>query len=122
MTGHVDERTRKARASELLSMSARARARFARAHVGQDATVLFESRLDDRRWVGHAEDHTLVAVAPDDAASLGNAIGRVTISGIDPDVPDRAVGRLIAVSRANRSLRRELSVLSPSMPGVAHAR
>jgi threonylcarbamoyladenosine tRNA methylthiotransferase MtaB len=122
MAGHVDDRTRKARATELLSLAAAARARFALAHVGVEATVLFESRLDDGRWVGHAQDHTLVAVAPGDDRGLENAIGGVIVTGSDPQAPDRAVGRLIAVDPPARTLRSPLPVLSSSTSGGTDGR
>ena len=62
--------TKKRRAAELLAIAADARARWAsRAMSARAADVLLEHRLDDGRWVGHAADHTLVAVSPlgDDA-------------------------------------------------------
>jgi threonylcarbamoyladenosine tRNA methylthiotransferase MtaB len=117
MTGQVDERTRKARATELLAMAATARARFAREHIGREASVLFESRLADGRWIGHAEDHTLVSALPGDEQRMENAIGRVTITGTDPHAPDRAIGRLIQLDPPTRSLRTALPVLSSITPG-----
>ena len=122
MAGQVGEPTRKARAAELLSMAADARARFAAAHIGREAAVLFESRLDDGRWVGHAEDHVLVAVAAPDDRGLENAICRVAITGIDPDVADRAIGRLLAVDPPAHSLRSPLPVVSAANPGGIDAR
>jgi threonylcarbamoyladenosine tRNA methylthiotransferase MtaB len=99
MRGQVDEATKKRRAGTLLAVAADARARWAAAHVGTTAAVLFETRLPDGRWAGHAADHTLVATeAASASASLENAIGRVEIEGIDPDVRDRAVGRLRSIS------------------------
>jgi threonylcarbamoyladenosine tRNA methylthiotransferase MtaB len=94
MTGRVDERTRRRRATELLALAAEARAAFAAAHVGREATVLFETRLPDGRWVGHAEDHLPVAVAAP-GRDLGNAIERVAIDAVDPAAADRATGRLV---------------------------
>jgi threonylcarbamoyladenosine tRNA methylthiotransferase MtaB len=114
MAGQVDEPTKKQRASELLELAARARARFAAAHVGRDVRVLFETRLDDGRWVGHAEDHARVAVDGDD---LENAIGTTVVTGIDPDVPDRVIGRLVDVDRPARQLRPALPVLSAATGG-----
>jgi threonylcarbamoyladenosine tRNA methylthiotransferase MtaB len=94
MAGQVDERTRKRRAAELLALAAEARAAFAAAHVGGEATVLFESQLSDGRWVGHAEDHQLVAVhAP--GRRLENSIERVAVDGVDPRTPDVVTGRLV---------------------------
>jgi threonylcarbamoyladenosine tRNA methylthiotransferase MtaB len=101
MAGTVDEPTKKARAAELLALAALARARRAESRVGELADVLFESRIGDGRWVGHAPDYVPVAVAaPDTAAgqSLANAIGRVAIDGIDPLTRDRVVGRIVAIS------------------------
>jgi MiaB/RimO family radical SAM methylthiotransferase len=107
MAGQVDEGVRKARAAELLAVAADARAAFASAHVGREALVLFEQRLGDGRWVGHGEDHQLVAVAPAAADDdLENAIGRVAVDAVDPEVPDRVVGRLVALNRPRRSFGR----------------
>ncbi|MBA2717927.1 MAG: hypothetical protein H0U52_01615, partial [Chloroflexi bacterium] len=87
--------------------AADARARWAASHVGAEAEVLVERRLDDGRWVGHAADHTLVAIAePEPApggavggpASLENMIGRVAIGAVDPAARDRVVGRILALS------------------------
>jgi threonylcarbamoyladenosine tRNA methylthiotransferase MtaB len=98
MAGQVDEPTRKARAAALLAVAADARERWAAARVGGGlADVLFETRLDDGRWVGHAADHTLVAVASDDDG-LENVIGRVRLDAIDPVRRDRVVGRILSVS------------------------
>jgi threonylcarbamoyladenosine tRNA methylthiotransferase MtaB len=122
MTDHVDDRTRKTRAAELLSMAAASRAEFAAAHVGREASVLFETQLDDGRWIGHAEDHTLVAVAPGDRRGLENAIGRVFVTGTDPEVPDRAIGRMFATNPPGRTLRAPLAVLFPSIHGGTDGR
>jgi tRNA A37 methylthiotransferase MiaB len=98
MRGQVDEPTKKRRAMELLALAAENRARWAAAHVGAMADVLFETRLDDGRWVGHAADHTLVASSVAGTASLENHIGRVAIDGVDPVVSDRVVGRIVSLS------------------------
>jgi threonylcarbamoyladenosine tRNA methylthiotransferase MtaB len=104
MAGLVAEQTKKRRAAELLAVAAEARARWAAAHVGAESEVLFEERLDDGRWVGHAADHTLVAAAiPPGTASLDNAIGRVVGESIDPASRDRVVGRVLSVSHPSRS-------------------
>jgi threonylcarbamoyladenosine tRNA methylthiotransferase MtaB len=97
MAGQVDERVRKARATQLIALAAEARARWARSRVGREATVLFESRLDDGRWAGHATDHTRVAVAARPGGDLENVIGRVEIDAVDSAAPDRVVGRLVDV-------------------------
>jgi threonylcarbamoyladenosine tRNA methylthiotransferase MtaB len=98
MRGEVDEPTKKRRAAELLALAAEARARHAAARVGGEARVLLEGRLPDGRWVGHAEDHTLVAVVPLAATELENAIATVAIERLDPARPDRVVGRVVDVS------------------------
>ena len=117
MTGAVDERTKKQRAADLLAEAAARRAAFAAEHVGRVAAVLFERRLPDGRWTGHAEDHVLVAAAGD---ALENAIGRVKIEGIDGEVADRAVGSILTLDRPRQRIRRDLPVVSASQGG-AHA-
>ena len=98
MAGGVDEPTKRRRAADLLALAAGARARFAERALGRQSAVLFEERSPDGRWVGHAEDHLLVAASSPDGRPLENAIGRVEIAGMDPAAPDRVVGRLIGVS------------------------
>jgi threonylcarbamoyladenosine tRNA methylthiotransferase MtaB len=98
MAGAVDEPTKKARAAELLRLAASARARRAEADVGGVADVLFESRLADGRWVGHAADYVPVVASAPAGQSLANAIGRVAVDGVDPSARDRAVGRILAIS------------------------
>jgi threonylcarbamoyladenosine tRNA methylthiotransferase MtaB len=105
MTGQVDEVVKKRRAAELLAIAAEARSRWAGSHVGGVADVLFETRLGDGRWVGHALDHTLVAedgrsaLAAAGGDDLENVVARVAVDRVDPDQPDRVVGRIIALSR-----------------------
>ena len=99
MAGQVDEATKKERAAQLLALGAEARARWAARHVGGTADVLFERRLEDGRWLGHAADHTLVAAAQSGSgASLENAIGRVAIDAVDGAERDRVVGRILELS------------------------
>jgi threonylcarbamoyladenosine tRNA methylthiotransferase MtaB len=100
MAGQVDEPTKKRRAAELLAVAADARAGWAARHVGAEVAVLFEEPLPDGRWVGHAEDHTLVAVSASASAPapLGNAIGRVRVQSVDPAARDRVVGSILALS------------------------
>lgn len=111
MAGHIDEATKKRRAGELLAVAAEARARWAAAHVGAVGDVLFETRIEGGRWVGHAADHVLVSAEPPvtgGPADLENTIGRVVIDAVDPAVRDRVIGRILSLS---------------SPPGVpAHAR
>ena len=99
MAGQVDEATKRARAAELLAMAADARAAFARRGLGTATRVLLEQRLPGGRWVGHAEDHVPVAVAPrpGDPADLENAIVTVRRTAVDPEAPERAVGDIVAV-------------------------
>ena len=98
MAGQVDERTRKARASELLGIAAEARASFARRGLGTQTRVLLESRLPDGRWIGHAEDHVVVAVTPraGDDTELENAILTVRRTAVDADAPARVAGEIVA--------------------------
>jgi len=117
MTGQVPERVKKARSAELLAFAADARATFARAHVGGTATVLLERLLDDGRWVGHAADHVLVAVASRHAGDLENALATVLLERVDPDVPDRLDGRLLALDPPVR--RRTRAALPMIEPGRA---
>jgi threonylcarbamoyladenosine tRNA methylthiotransferase MtaB len=100
MAGQVDERVRKARSTELLTLAATAKARWARGRVGATASVLFESRLAGGRWVGHAIDHTLVAARADDDAPLENVIGLVRVLAVDSAAPDRVAGHLLDVVRS----------------------
>jgi len=112
MAGQVDETTKKARAAELLALGAEARARWAALHVGGTADVLFERRLADGRWVGHAADHALVAAPVSGASvSLENAIGRVAIDAVDPAARDRVVGRILALTPP----------IAPTPGALAHA-
>lgn len=117
MTGQVDGRTRKARAAELLEVSARARAAFARRGLGTVTRVLVETRLDDRRWIGHAEDYVLVAVDPKRAVipappELEHAIVTVRRTRIDDSAPDRVIGEILAIDPAPRANRQTLPVVS----------
>ncbi len=116
MEGQVDERTKKARAGELLAVAADARAGFARRGLGTETRVLIETRLPDGRWVGHAEDHVLVAAArrPGDPTDLENAILTMRRSAIDPDAPERVTGEMLHVDPAPRTLRAALPVLAGS--------
>ncbi len=99
MAGQVDEATKRRRAAELLALAAECRARFAAHQLGAELSVLFETRLPDGRWLGHAGNYVAVAVAPPDPEGLANAIGRVRVTGIDPVRADRVVGRLESIDR-----------------------
>ncbi len=127
MAGHVDERTRKARAAELLAVAADARAAFAKRGLGSVTRVLVESPLVPGRWLGHAEDHVLVAVEPGHgptapAVDLENAILTVRRTGLDPEVPERVTGEILDIDPAPHALRAPLPVLagSPAPLGGAH--
>ena len=121
MAGQVPERVRKERAARLLDHAAHARARWARDGLGTTTRVLAEQRLDDGRWVGHAEDHVLCAVRPrgGDPADLENAVLTVRRAGVDPELPERVEGALLAVDLAPRRLHVPLPILVPS--GGVHA-
>ena len=114
MAGQVDEPTKKARAAELLALGARGRAAFARRGLGTVTRVLLEQRLEDGRWTGHAEDHVLVAVEPrrEDPADLENAIVTVRRTAVDPSVPERVTGDILAVDPARRPVRAPLAVVA----------
>ena len=116
MTGQVDERTKKARAADLLVVAADARAGFARRGLGTETRVLVESRLADGRWVGHAEDNVLVALTPrpGDPDGLENAILTVRRQAIDAGAADRVTGDILDVDPAPRTLRAALPVLAGS--------
>ena len=113
MAGQVDEATKRARAAELLAMSAAAREAFARRGLGTTTRALMEQRLPDGRWVGHAEDHVLVAVAsrPGDPADLENAIVTARRVALDAEEPERVVGEVLAVGPASRAVRTPLPAL-----------
>jgi threonylcarbamoyladenosine tRNA methylthiotransferase MtaB len=100
MVGQVDGRTKKRRAAEGLALAAMARASFAERRIGEQTRVLFERPLPDGRWLGHAESYLPVAAFAPDGGSLDNAIGLVRAESIDPTVPDRVVGRVLALDRA----------------------
>jgi len=95
MMGRVDATTQKRRAAEALALAAEAGATFARRQLGRDMRVLFEGRLPDGRWLGHAESHVLVAAAAADGRPLRNAICVVRAESIDPDAADRIAGRVL---------------------------
>ena len=114
MAGQVDEPTKKARAAELLSMAAEARTAFARRGLGTTTRVLAEQRLPDGRWIGHAEDHVVVAVTPrsGDPEDLENALLTVRRTGIDPQLADRVTGEILALHRPRRALREALPIIA----------
>jgi threonylcarbamoyladenosine tRNA methylthiotransferase MtaB len=113
MAGQVPERVKKARAARLLELSASAKAAFARRSLGTESSVLLETRLDDGRWVGHADDHVVVAVTPRDAdpVDLENAVVRVRRDVVDEDVPDRVEGGILAIDLPDRALRPTIPVV-----------
>ncbi len=117
MAGQVDEATKKARAAELLELARIARMRFARRQLGRELAVLFETRLPDGRWVGHAPNNALVAAPAPGGRSLENAVGRVRALRVDVDDPDRVHADRVEVDWPRR---RPLAVLAPS-PGYRAA-
>jgi threonylcarbamoyladenosine tRNA methylthiotransferase MtaB len=98
MAGQVPEPVRRARSAELLAHAAERRATFAAAQVGRESAVLFEQRLDDGRWVGHADTNVLVAASA--PTSLENVVARVALRAVDPAVPDRVDGDIVEVVHA----------------------
>ncbi|HSK52209.1 MAG TPA: hypothetical protein VLA44_05585, partial [Clostridia bacterium] len=110
---------KKRRAAALLALAAEARATFAAASVGGEAEVLFESRLDDGRWTGHAANHVLVAAA---GHGLENAIGRVMIDAIDGEAAGRVRGTILALDRPRHAIHRALPMgPAPHQLGGMHA-
>jgi threonylcarbamoyladenosine tRNA methylthiotransferase MtaB len=124
MAGQVDERTKKARAGELLAVAADARAAWARRGLGTTTRVLVERRLPDGRWLGHAEDHVLVAVAPraGDPNDLEHAILTVRRTAIDGEAADRVEGHILAIELPSATPRAALPVLAgpPASIGGSH--
>ena len=119
MAGTVDERAKKRRAAAVLALAGEARATFAAASVGGEAEVLFESRLDDGRWTGHAANHVLVAAA---GHGLENAIGRVMIDAIDGEAAGRVRGTILALDRPRHAIHRALPMgPAPHQLGGMHA-
>jgi threonylcarbamoyladenosine tRNA methylthiotransferase MtaB len=116
MAGQVDEATKKARAAELLALAGGAREAFARRGLDTEARVLLEQRLRDGRWIGHADDHVLVALTPrnEDPADLENAIATVRRTAIDPENAERVIGEILALHPASRPARAGLPVLAPA--------
>jgi threonylcarbamoyladenosine tRNA methylthiotransferase MtaB len=114
MDGQVDERTKKARAADLLAVGVAAKASFARRSVGTVTRVLLEQRLPDGRWVGHAEDHVMVAVAgrAGGPADLENAVAVVRRTGVDPLAADRVTGEILELDPPTRALRGSLPMLA----------
>ncbi|HEU0245402.1 MAG TPA: tRNA (N(6)-L-threonylcarbamoyladenosine(37)-C(2))-methylthiotransferase MtaB [Candidatus Limnocylindrales bacterium] len=118
MDGQVGERTKKARAADLLALGVQAKASFACRSVGTETRVLLEQRLPDGRWVGHAEDHVLVAVAgrAGDPVELENAIARARRTAVDPAARGRVIGEIAELDPPARGLRASLPVLSRRQP------
>jgi threonylcarbamoyladenosine tRNA methylthiotransferase MtaB len=122
MAGAVDERAKRARSAQLLAIAAEGRAVHARSRVGGAGSVLLESRLEDGRWLGHAEDHLEVAVAISGTADAENAIAAVEIMGLDDANPARATGRLVRFDPPPRPFRAALPTLPMlSLTGGTHA-
>ncbi len=97
MTGQVPGEVRRARSAELLALAeTMRRTRVARA-AGSERLVLVEETDGTGGWIGHAEDMLPVRVPGADGQSLGGEITRVAVVGPDPDDPERAIGRLLAL-------------------------
>ncbi len=114
MVGQVPEKVKKARSARLLELAAEARVGFARRTLGTETRVLLETRLEDGRWVGHAEDHVVVAVnpRPGDPADLENAIATVRREVMDEEVAERVEGGILSMDPAPRTLRAGLPYAS----------
>lgn len=112
MAGQVPESARKQRASELFAHAADRRAAYVAQQVGRAVSVLFEQRLPDGRWMGHAENNVPVATSalPGDGGSLENALATVAIRGVDV-VADRVTGLIVKLQPASRP--RSLPVVAP---------
>jgi len=118
MAGQVPEAVRRDRAGRLLALAARLRARHAAGRVGGIARVLVEDRLDEGRWIGHAEDHQPVLAPAPGVEDAVNAIVTCRLEGTD-ETHERVVGRVLAVDRG-RPIRPSVPVLALGGPvGVA---
>ena len=104
MAGQVDEPTKKRRAAELLAVAADARARWARAHVGPRGGRAARDAAG-RRPLGRPRrrPHARRGRRPPPTVDLENAIARVAVDAVDPDVRDRVVGRILSLSRPPRT-------------------
>jgi threonylcarbamoyladenosine tRNA methylthiotransferase MtaB len=114
MAGQVDEATKKARAAELLAMAASGREAFAKRGLGTTTRVLMEQQLPDGRWIGHAEDHVVVAVSPRDGdpQDLENAVVTARRTTIDPAIAERVEGEILEIDLPSRQVRAALPVLA----------
>ena len=79
LDGLVDERTTGRRARELAELSRARRLEFARRHVGQSVSVLFEDKQEQSYWTGLTKNYLRVGVTA--AQSLRNQLCAVTVSG-----------------------------------------
>ena len=103
---------RRRRGRPTCSRSAPRRRHGSRARaIGTTTRVLLEQRLADGRWVGHAEDHVLVAVTPRPRRSRGSR-ERHRHRAPDRRRPRRARPR----HRASRSPRPRAAYASPGDP------
>jgi threonylcarbamoyladenosine tRNA methylthiotransferase MtaB len=96
MVGQVDGVTKKRRAAQMLALAADARAATARAQLGRELRALFEQPAGGGRWLGHADNYVAVLATATAGEPLANRIGLVRVDSIDPDAPDRVVGRLLS--------------------------
>jgi threonylcarbamoyladenosine tRNA methylthiotransferase MtaB len=111
MTGQVPDLVRRRRSGELVAIAVAARASFAAGHVGREVSVLVEGRLPDGRWIGHAEDYLVVAVAREGTEPLANAIARVRVEALEPGAPGRAVGTVLNVDLPREMARPPLHIV-----------
>ena len=76
-------------------------------HFSVVITLLLERRLDSDHWVGHAQDHVLVAVSsPRPADDLENVVATVRLERVDVPDADRLAGRILHLDRPVRRLSR----------------
>ena len=97
MAGQVPEPVRRARAAELLALAAAARREHVARAVGSERLVLVEAPYGAGGWIGRGEDYLLVRVGAAGDPSLDGEIARVAVTGPDPDDPERAIGRVVAI-------------------------
>ena len=105
------------RARRTCSRSARRRRRRSRGgRLGTVTRVPLEQRLPDGRWVGHAEDHVLVAVPGARAIRQTSRTRSLTVrrAAVDVAAADRVTGEILALDPAPRRLRAALPVLAPA--------
>ncbi len=117
MAGQVDERTKKARAADLLALAADAKARV-RAAAARDGDAGARSSSGSPTGAGSATPRTTSSSrwprAPAIRADLENAILTVRRTAVDGEVADRVTGEILAIDPAPRTLARGAARRSPA--------